>query len=226
MRRSNATSRVSDLITRSNTSIFLSTEIWLNTGNVHRFLREASPNNFRYFYFTRPGRGGGVAIQFSPQFQRKQILFNHDITTFEFVAADLQHENWDEPILVINLYRPPRGGLKKFLNDLRKILKELSKKYRNTILAGDFNIWVDDIKKGGMFLRFLQDNNLVQHVRGPTHRRNHTLDLVLTRNVEISDLNVQNNNMSDHFTVYFKARPKKTEEEKDEDEKGEDENRK
>ena len=50
-------------------------------------------------------------------------------------------------------------------------------------------------------------NNLDQHVQEPTHQAGQFLDLVITRNVEIFDLFVLDDGISDHYTVYFNARP-------------------
>ena len=64
--------------------------------------------------------------------------------------------------------------------------------------------------------------NVRQHVEEPTHRTGHTLDLLITRNVDISELFVRDNRISDHYSVYFTATPAskdpKTEEDKDQDE--------
>ena len=54
---------------------------------------------------------------------------------------------------------------------------------------------------------FLDSANLVQHVSGPTHRRGHTLDLIITRKDEslIKEVQVLNDIYSYHCTVqvYF-----------------------
>ena len=49
--------------------------------------------------------------------------------------------------------------------------------------TGDFNFHVDvsDNRNALTFLEILDLYNLVQHVRGPTHKDGHTLDLVITR---------------------------------------------
>ncbi|XP_041813707.1 uncharacterized protein LOC121621343 [Chelmon rostratus] len=223
----NKPSRIRELISQNNLDVFATTETWLNDDTGDAVLSEASPENFRFYHETRGSRGGGVALQFSQQLRGEQIHF--DVTvTFEYVAAALQHDEWDEPVLIINVYRPPGdklNQLRAFLDEFQRLLNEVFKKYNSIIVTGDFNIWVDRMKMSSVeFDFFVLINNLDQHVQEPTHSRGHTLDLVLTRNVQISGLTVRNDGISDHYTVYFNARPvskdtkEKTEEEIDQDE--------
>lgn len=92
--------------------------------------------------------------------------------------------------------------------------------YSSIIVAGDFNIRADPEIRSytDEFLWLLPNYELVQHVRGPTHEAGHTLDLVITRNVEISRLDVRDERISDHYTVYFNMRPKGTKENMDRNE--------
>ncbi|XP_031162790.1 uncharacterized protein LOC116055131 [Sander lucioperca] len=210
----NKTSRILELITQNNLDVFLSTETFLREDTGDRVLREASPSNFNFYYQARASRGGGTAIQFTQTLQGEQIHFDSlDITTFEFVAAVLQHEEWDEPVLIINVYHRPGYNLtqfRAFLNEFQALLDHLIYlNYNSIIVTGDFNIWVDveNRRSTDEFDWLLLINNLDQHVREPTHRAGHILDLVITRNVEIFDRFVLNNGISDHYTVYFNARP-------------------
>ena len=44
---------------------------------------------------------------------------------------------------------------------------------------------------------------LLQHVKGPTHTRGHTLDLVISKGVNISSVVVKDLALSDNFCVFF-----------------------
>ena len=89
------------------------------------------------------------------------------------------------------------------------------------LLLGDFNFHVDEPEKdpqAARFLELLDLHNLTQHVTLPTHRNNHTLDLVITRKSEniIADYNVYDLCLSDHYFVNCKLnldrpRPVRTE---------------
>ncbi|KAF1380247.1 hypothetical protein PFLUV_G00184850 [Perca fluviatilis] len=208
----NKTSRILELITQTNLDVFLSTETFLREDTADRVLREATPSNFNFYYQARASRGGGTAIQFTQALQGQQIHF-YFITTFEFVAAVLQHEEWDEPILIVNMCHRPGYNLtqfRAFLDEFQTLLDLLIIVDCNSIIVtGDFNIWVDVENRRAIdeFDWLLLINDLDQHVQEPTHRAGHFLDLVITRNVEIFDLFVLDNGISDHYTVYFNARP-------------------
>ncbi|KAF3700637.1 hypothetical protein EXN66_Car016324 [Channa argus] len=202
--------RILQLIIKNTLDVVCTTETWSKEETGDAVLRRASPADFRFYYQARPSRGGGAAIQVTPLLQSAQILFKCKTTTFEVAAAVLQHRDWDEPVLVISLYRRGASGAKydTFLDEFQDVLFEIFNLCDNIIVTGDFNIWVDDLRRGERFRCLLQAYDLSQHVREPTHRRGHTLDLVITRNVKTSCLYVQNDGISDHYSIYFKARPK------------------
>ncbi|XP_056144146.1 protein starmaker-like [Lampris incognitus] len=201
--------KVLELIRNNNIDVFLSTETWLQDGSGDDILIKASPPDFTFHHEAREGRGGGVAIQFSRAFQDDRLYFDH-ITTFEYVAVVLQND--DTPILVINIYHPPgytRGQFHCFLDEFQMLLNYSFEIYEHIIITGDFNIHIDNGMQSSAieFYFLLLLNNLEQHVNEPTHRRGHTLDLVITRNVVISNLHVEDHTISDHSTVIFIATP-------------------
>ncbi|GAA6091174.1 uncharacterized protein LOC112844225 [Tachysurus ichikawai] len=53
------------------------------------------------------------------------------------------------------------------------------------------------------FLKLMDSYDLIQWVNGPTHRLGHMLDLVLSHNLPIQDLNVEEVPFSDHKSVFF-----------------------
>ncbi|XP_030262304.1 reticulocyte-binding protein 2 homolog a-like isoform X2 [Sparus aurata] len=211
------TSRISELITGNYLDVFLTTETWLRDDTADRVLSMATPEGFRSHYQVRDGRrGGGVANQFSEELQGEQLNFNHlNITTFEFVVTVLQHDDWDQPVVIINVYHPPgynQQRFRRFLDEFQSLLDEVKKNYSSIIVAGDFNIHVNEERRSytDEFDFLLWVNNLIQHVEEPTHEGGNTLDLVITTNVEISGLIVRDDGVSDHYTVYFNAKPKDT----------------
>ncbi|XP_051275853.1 uncharacterized protein LOC127374500 [Dicentrarchus labrax] len=149
-------------------------------------------------------------------------------TELHYRLSVLHHDEWNQPVPVINVYHPPgynRDQFRTFLDEFETLLAHFNN-YNSIIVTGDFNIWVDQERRSftDEFYHIWPIYNLEQHVREPTHRAGHTLDLVLTRNVEISDLVVRDDGISDHYTVYFNAKPvskesqEKTKENKDQDE--------
>ena len=68
-------------------------------------------------------------------------------------------------------------------------------------MLGDFNFHVDEPHKdtgAARFLELLNLHNLEQHVTVSTHRNNHTLDLVITRDDELvlRDYTIEDSNLS------------------------------
>ena len=55
------------------------------------------------------------------------------------------------------------------------------------------------------FLNIIDSFNLVQSVIGPTHKRSHTLDLVLSYGLPVLNLEVCDTFFSDHMPVVFEA---------------------
>ncbi|KAK7926234.1 hypothetical protein WMY93_008544 [Mugilogobius chulae] len=154
-------------------------------------LRRILPPNYEFFQKPRKDqRGGGVAIVFSNQLQCRKVRL---------------------------LYKPyPRyEECTNFSAEFLLLMNEMSADFSHIIVAGDFNLWVDDKKKrsGRDFCEILSDSHLDQFVRSPTcPRGGHILDLVIGREMKVSDLLVNDDNISDHWTVYFVAKPKKKDE--------------
>ena len=51
--------------------------------------------------------------------------------------------------------------------------------------------------------RILDTFELSQHVKEATHCKGHTLDLVITKGLNVSDLSVTDSSLPDHFCVFF-----------------------
>ncbi len=71
-----------------------------------------------------------------------------------------------------------------------------------------FNIHVDNEKDalGSAFIDILNSIGVRQYVSGPTHCRNHTLDLILSHGIDVNGVEVlqQIDDISDHYLVLCK----------------------
>ncbi len=71
-----------------------------------------------------------------------------------------------------------------------------------------FNIHVDNEKYalGSAFIDILNSIGVRQHLSGPTHFRNHTLDLLLSHGIDVNGVEVlqQSDDISDHYLVLCK----------------------
>ncbi len=60
------------------------------------------------------------------------------------------------------------------------------------LIVGDFNIHVENEKDalGSAFIDILNSIGVRQHVSGPTHFQNHTLDLILSHEIDVNGVEV------------------------------------
>ncbi len=76
------------------------------------------------------------------------------------------------------------------------------------LIVGDVNTHVDHEKDalGSAFLDILNSIGVRQHVSGPTHCWNHTLDLIMSHGIDVNGVEVlqQSDDISDHYLVLCK----------------------
>ena len=88
------------------------------------------------------------------------------------------------------VYRPPpskRNGFKNsvFFDEWSLYLDRLAVITNEVIITGDLNFHLDNVNDADA-VRFngtLEAHGLVQHVLGPTHKKGHTFDVVITRDI-------------------------------------------
>ena len=105
-------------------------------------------NGYKISNVSRQGRhGGGIALIYKQPITIKVIS--------KGVNRSIEHALWDcsisnTAITLVGSYHPPYNNTKKctdamFLDDLAEFLEEVLTLYSNIIIAGDFNLHVDDI---------------------------------------------------------------------------------
>ncbi len=76
------------------------------------------------------------------------------------------------------------------------------------LIVGDFNIHIDNEKDalGLAFKDIVNSIGVRQHVSGPFHCRNHTLDLILSHGINVDAVEIlqQSDDISDHYLVSCK----------------------
>ncbi len=101
-----------------------------------------------------------------------------------------------------------------FIKEFADFLSELVLAADKVLIVGDFNIHVDNEKDalGSAFIDILNSIGVRQHVSGPTHCRNHTLDLILSHGIDVSGVEIlqQSDDISDHYLVLCKLHIAKT----------------
>ncbi len=60
------------------------------------------------------------------------------------------------------------------------------------LIVGDFNIHVDNEKDAleSAFIDILNSIGVRQHISGPTHSRNHTLDLIRSHGIDVNGVEI------------------------------------
>ncbi len=196
----NKTFIINDFITSHRLNCILLTETWLDaTGS--KELTEASPPNFSFLHCYRENtRGGGVAAIFSDHLSGKNVFFG-SYSTFEYISFVLRSAY---PCLALTVYRPPRlrNG---FIEEFAELLSNISVEYASVLISGDLNIHMDDITDhfAHQFTDMLSAFDFTQHVVGPTHSHGHTLDLVISKGLDVTLKPILDVGISDHFCIFF-----------------------
>ena len=106
-------------------------------------------------------------------------------THFEHMDCTVISNDMNVRLCIV--HRPPpskRNGLKNrvFFDEWSLYLDRLAVITNDIIITGDLNFHLDNVHDSDA-VRFngtLEAHGLVQHVVGPTHKKGHTLDVVIT----------------------------------------------
>lgn len=196
----NKTFILNDFITTHHLDCLFITETWLRVDDLSPFT-EMVPPDCDFFSSPRStGRGGGLASVFTRNFACNHLKSNI-FTSFEVLLMQIQLHT---PVLCVVVYRPPKTN-KNFIAEFSEFLGGLMLKYDRILIVGDFNVHVccpaETLSRD--FLNLIDSYNLVQYVNSPTHIHGHTLDLVLSYGLIVSDLETIDNGFSDHKAVAF-----------------------
>ncbi len=173
-------------------------ETWLEDNCSATFLTETAPPNFNFISVCRTVRRGGVAALFKDVYQCKHVSFGQYLS-FEYLGIVLKGA---PRILFIIIYRPPKYS-PAFVEEFTELLSMISSEFDCFAVAGDFNIHIDnaEIKTTKEIITVLNTFDLSQHV--PTHNHGRTLDLLISRGLNISSIVMKDVALSDHFCIFF-----------------------
>ena len=153
--------------------------------------------------------GGGVGILIKNTINHKQIPCKL-YSSFEHMMLSTKLRTGARVIL-ITLYRLQEISYSTFFNELTELLESVCAMSESFIMSGDINFHLDNPNDPHVIdlYNLLDSFNCIQHIPRniPTHRKGHTLDFILTREQSpvISDIRVDDVNLSDHFLITFKA---------------------
>ena len=209
----NKTSVLQELVTDHNIDLMVLTETWLKGDDRDTvILAKLQPPGYSIKHKARQGRGGGVAIMHPSTLSVTRA--EHSVSSPPQYASFEELQCLEHTVPAVRLaviYRPPpskTNGLnyKTFYAEIGNYIKQLVLTPGALVIAGDFNIHVDDHsdKEAADFLSLIESFCLKQHVCGPTHRTGQTLDLVPTRDRDslAPTVSSQYHCFPDHFTVF------------------------
>ncbi len=178
------------------------------------------PQDYCYKHEPCPkGKGGGVATIYSNILsisQRAGFKYNSfEVMVLRITLSRETRVSDKSPVMFVlaTVYRPP-GHHTDFIKEFADFLSELVLAADKVLIVADFNIHVDNEKDplGSAFIDILNSIGIRQHVSGPTHCQNHTLDLILSHGIDVSGVEIlqQSDDISDHYLVLCKLHIAKT----------------
>ena len=208
---------IKDYAVDNNVDIFAMTETWLRDNENYNFsIAEVCPTGYCFYHVPRKySRGGGVGILIKKHIKvskQTQRIFS----SFEYLDIVTTCSTGSTRIVII--YRPPLSKANQlnnalFFEEFCTLAEQLVVSPGNLLIVGDFNYQVDNISSLDTikFNKILESFNLVQHVNGPTHKKGHTLDLIITRATDelVTSTDIRDPMLSDHSAVHCKLRLKK-----------------
>ena len=178
--------------------LFCTTESW-HQPNVYTVLNETCPPGYSYLQQARSHkRCGGLAVFYRNELELSTMPLPLQ-SSFECLAFKCK----SPALTILLIYRPPPKPKSEFFTQFQDVLTSLCTTSENVIILGDLNIHVDNpsCHSAAEFLQLLDCLNLQQHVKVPTHKKGHILDLVITNTVPISNPHIYSLGVSDHKII-------------------------
>ena len=153
-------------------------------------------------------KGGGVCL-----YLRDSLQWNIEKYEFLNISNNYLEIQWIEienkhcrNFIIANVYRPPDGNVKEFIDHLEASLNLLDLTKNDIFIMGDFHLdYFDNKIHGVKELKItLQQFGFAQHIKDPTRycvNKNSCLDLICSNSDNVSNAKVCNVNISDHELV-------------------------
>lgn len=165
-------------------------------------------SNFSVFRHDRPTRGGGVVILVDRRFVShfENSLINDSV---EFIHVSLDR-SFAKPLQIICVYRPPSGSLDSFLEQLSRLLNNISYLDLPLLILGDINVNLLLRSSGARSIStFLSSYGLKILNKAPTRVTDHSSSIIdvvaanLLAQKNIPCINTSVVSYSDHSLLHF-----------------------
>ena len=199
----NKVSVVAETIIDADADVSILTETWLRSDH-QDIVNDLTLPGFELKHLNRLGKqGGGLCVlhRNSLKFVRTAAVTP---THFELLQLSCSKPCYHFALI----YKPPASSVPGFLDEFEDLVSSLVTTTGRLLILGDFNLHLDDPTSPGVtrLNNILQSTGLVQHVTQPTHKSNHTLDIVISRiddTMLTSSVVALPNTFSDHNTITF-----------------------
>ena len=190
-------------------SVIAITETWLKSTIDATIVRELTPKGYSHKPLSRSSRkGGGVALLYKSTIDIKKPVHNV-YRTFEHIEY-MRTDTSSIGLRLIVIYRPPPSQKNRltFFEEWTSFVDGLVITPGKFIIMGDINFHLDDTSdcNASRFRASIKSTGLIMHVREPTHRNGHTLDVLLTRENDeqlVGNILVKDLGVSDHLAITF-----------------------
>ena len=148
-------------------------ETWAKESDNEFYFKEITPKGYSYMHKDREnGTGGGIALIVQSDFNPR-LVKTSQFTSFESLTASISSSGSTLRLVVV--YRPPSSSYQQFCDEFTILLEGLLSSSVPVIIAGDFNVHIDNINNPNTikFLNILSNFNLSQHVTESTHIDTH-----------------------------------------------------
>ena len=181
---------VADFLISRDIDMLALSETWPGTDTDHQIINELLQSGYTIQHTSRPSekRGAGVAVLYKCGLTIKTLDSTRNGMFTHFEHMDCSVVSNEVNVRLCIMYRPPpskRNGFKNnvFFEEWSLYLDRVIT--NDVIITGDLNFHLDNVNDADA-VRFngtLEAHGLVQHVVGPTHKKGHTLDFVITRDI-------------------------------------------
>ncbi len=222
----NKTHCLRDYILEKNIQLCAITETWLKPNHVLE-MGELKPNGYNLDPIHRlHNKAGGIAVV---HHRNLKAVVKDKGNKRSYQYMDIFIPNGAESIRLLVLYRPPTNyktnpvPVSTFFEEFSTHMEHLLLSPHYLMLTGDFNIHMDllNVSENSLQTECAKQNRrtackfddmlsgfgLKQHIVGPTHRKGHTLDLLITRSADsvLHRTPIVDTMLSDHWSLLFRV---------------------
>ena len=207
----NKTLAIADHILDNQLDMMAISETWLKSSRDSNVIKDIVPNGYCIKHTPRPiGKGGDVAIIHKSEI----VLYKQDTDAFRsFEHIECRLKTPMSSMRIVVFYRPPssaKNGLTTsvFFDEWDRFIDQHTIKPGPLIIMGDLNIHIDNTTNADArrLINAVSATGMVLHVREPTHRKGHTLDVLMTRSTDehlVRNVTITDMGLSDQFAVNF-----------------------